>query len=197
MKKIVFVSSMLVSFTAGAIVSALIAKKVYNKKLNKEISDIREMYSKNPSKAIDKIKNRREQPKKEETKPVITEEEKRENRNYSKLYSNKSKEEMDEVEDSTCYLINEAEVYSCDYDISVLNYYRDRVISDDDGNIVNSLPLAVDNIIQNTPADIYDDGEIYIKDDINKTIYEVVLSDVSYADDWGNSEGIATHPTED
>lgn len=94
----------------------------------------------------------------------------------------KSKTNEREIsEDDQPYQITEEEYMESHYEAVTLFYYRDRVLADDDYNIINDIPghIGSDNVLEQLIVDRNRDS-IYIRNDRLAIDYEVLFDEREY-----------------
>lgn len=204
MKKIfICIGSFVIGAVSASVVTALICKKRYTKNLNEEIKEIREMYSSGTSNNVKKIFEKKEGKKSSNLKDIKTEEDKiemdktRKYKDYSKKYSSSTEKGGSDESINLYRILDSQEVAESDYEIKTCYYYNDKVLSDDDGNIIPNIStligdINIDNIHKEENSDV-----VYIYNVLHNTVYEIILEDRDYVDEWGENEGLKIYPKED
>lgn len=78
------------------------------------------------------------------------------------------------------YVISPTDFKTSDYEVQTLHYYSDKVLADDDGNIISNVvqvigPEALDSF------GIYSDTTVYVRDDKAEVDYEIIWEQDPYS----------------
>ena len=166
-----------VYFAIGAAVGAVGAwfylKKKYEEKAEEEIESIRELYNRYQ----EKEKEQKKEPEPEK-KPEV-EEVKMENvvfNDYVRMINGRGTEPLDHP-----YVISPDEFgLFYDYEQIELHYYKDDVLTDDEGEPVDDDIGAMVGVDFQSHFGEYEDDAIYIRNDERKVDYEIIKEDINF-----------------
>ncbi len=182
------------SFLLGGGIGAIVTNKILNKKYkelaDKEIESVKKSlelyYGKKPATAPSEEKeNSKVENKKNQflDKDSIDMEALRNNKNeanpYHKAFANIVKEE--EYSTTKPYIIPPEEFADSDWDMKTLHYYSDGVLTDDEKNVIKDIKGTVGDEALNSFGR-YEDDAVYVRDEINRIDYEILLEDEKFSD---------------
>lgn len=113
-------------------------------------------------------------------------------KDYSSQYRSKNieKEAGDDIEP---YVITPEEFNQSDYDSKTLFYYKDKVLTDDDYNIISNYESLI-GIGTLSQIGIYETDSVYVRNDKLKIDYEILSDEREY---YKISQKINNHPLDD
>lgn len=192
MNKVVVVGalSFLIGGSAGACIGFLIGKHKYEAKADNEIAKIRNLY-------LDHFtqKNNENDPEKEisssnetpEAEAVIKTE--KDAIEYSKKYRSDNFEAENVKDVSTLEINNDKykhiiiispdEFHTSEYECKTLWYYADKVLADEDNNVIH-VPEEVIGDEALSSFGRYEDDCVYVRDDRLKVDYEIIYSQLTF-----------------
>ena len=185
-----------------------LAKGKEKERSNKELASIREMYLNKIKEKVAEEK-KEESPQEslgQEENPQEVSEEKKDYVDYASAYgdpeekkeespigSGKKKQPAKKAVDKIPvpapveppvnngpYVISPSDYKNSDYEAQTLHYYSDKVLTDDDGNIIRDVvgtvgPDALDSF------GIYSDTTVYVRDDREEVDYEIIWEQDPYS----------------
>lgn len=176
----------------GIGVGFLLAKNKYEAKADKEIQAVKNLYNdfyeKNKVIPEDSKKISDDSALKKETKPKT---EKEEYIEYSKQYrSSNAGDEKKVIDRSTLdidnndrykhiILISPEEYRSSEYESKTLWYYADKVLADEDNNVIH-VPEEVVGDEALSSFGRYEDDCVYVRDEKKKVDYEILYSQLTF-----------------
>lgn len=173
-------------FVVGAAIGASVAWKLlktkYEQLAQEEIDSAKEAFQA----LADRKLGNNEQEKQNVTKVVDKNDYEKMTRNYNEC-SIKRKDDGEEEEESMDkpYLINPREFGMIDdYDtITLMYYYADDILADEDGEIIEDVGDVVGSDYSQHFGEYEDDVDtVYIRNDVRKTDYEILLDLGKYSD---------------
>ena len=176
----------------GAIVSWQFLKNKYEQIANEEIASVKEAYNKKNDISSDESEEDEFQEKTADGKLVETalpsEEEVNE---YKKIVSNYTNNENEEkgVTDMPRgpYVIKPEEFGNMDYDLVSLEYYADKVLVDEDDHPIQDVEYMVgEDSLEHFGE--YEEDAVYVRNDLIKTDFEILLVESRYYDDDDDDE---------
>lgn len=184
-------------FGLGAAVGSgltwMMAKKAMDKlteEKNNEVKEVREYYHDKLQyfrEAIHGLNEAAEEHKDKKTEEKI-------NRDYADIaqtYGPEGKEEdTDMKHKNKPYVISPEEYEDCDYNIMMLTYYSDGVITYDDDEIVEDVEDYIGDIDPIDHFGEYEDDCVYVRNDDKELAIEIARDQNNYYD-------LYDHPTED
>ena len=99
----------------------------------------------------------------------------------------KKEEEEEEIEDmDKPYVISPDDFEdNDDYDVVSLIYYSDKILADEDDNVIEDVEGTVGEDSLKHFGE-YEDDSVFVRDDVHKTDYEILLDDRKFADILAN-----------
>lgn len=210
MKKLFVFVGFLAVFGAGFGSGLLATKKKYEKRSDAEIASVRSSFQKHldemsksgKMKDIPQTRRGASKKKKDEkqssenfrTAPLPNDPIIDNYKNYSAQYSSRSKsikqpDSKEHQKKLEPYVISPDEYMSSEYIAKSLIYYSDKVLADDDDNVIpNPTTLLGKNAL--TSFGQYEDDSVYVRDDNLKTDYEILLSQKTF----GNRHTRSSNP---
>lgn len=181
-------------FAAGAVIGSAVTWKVVEKKYEKiaqeEIDSVKEVYSKKKYAGIsladipaeEPIESIEEETKaiKQECNTII------ENMGY-KSYSDitKKKEEEEPMDKEKPYVISPDEYDELGYKTHSLIWFNDKVLTDDNYEMVDNMSETVGTDFMNHFGE-YEDDSVFIRNDAKQCDYEILMDSRNYTDVEGN-----------
>ena len=166
---------------AGVAISWKLLKTKYEQISREEIASVKEVYSRKENKIKEVLKDLDD-----EQDNVV---DKKEVKNYSKITENlgyvstqtkkEAKEETKLVEKP--YVIPPDEFDELGYDTVTLTYYADKVLVDEYDNRIEDVESLIGEESL-THFGEYEDDSVYVRNDIYKTDYEILLDIGTYAE---------------
>lgn len=166
---------------AGVAISWKLLKTKYEQISREEIASVKEVYSRKENKIKEVLKDLDD-----EQENVV---DKKEVKNYSKITENlgyvstqtekEAKEETKLVEKP--YVIPPDEFDELGYDTVTLTYYADKVLVDEYDNRIEDVESLIGEESL-THFGEYEDDAVYVRNDIYKTDYEILLDIGTYAE---------------
>lgn len=195
------------SFCGGYFVGQKVSKKKYEDLADKEIESVKESleayYIEKSSKKYDDLANEASKNLKKESvvkkpsqKPTINiplkdREAMNDYKDYAKPYQTTSSSnrivgdpsqnfyKKEESQEQDIYIMNPTEFSESDYESKTLNYYTDKVLADDDGNIILNVSEHVgDDALRAFGK--YEEDVVYVRNNILGIDYEILLDQRSY-----------------
>lgn len=168
-------------FTAGAAIGSVVTWKLldakYAKRAESEIEEIRAYYgSKFSSEEPDLEQN-------EEPSPLdFSKEEKEEYLQIAANYTTGKGGSESMTVGTPPYVISPEEFDSLDdYDTESLTYYTDGILTDDDDNVIEDIENTVGRDFASHFGE-YEDDSVFIRNEVLKTDYEILMDYRPYAD---------------
>lgn len=97
------------------------------------------------------------------------------------------KEEINKAFDRSIrpYMINPRELGDCDYEIQSLTYFKDKVLADEDGNIINNIAETVgyDSL---AGFGKFEEDSVCVRNDGLTIDYEILLNELEYSEVFPN-----------
>lgn len=180
----------------GTIVSWQFLKNKYEQIANEEIASVKEAYNKKDDISSDESEEDESQEKYYEktddgkwVETTLPSEE--EVNEYKKLVSNYTSNENEEkgVTDMPRgpYVIKPEEFGNMDYDLVSLEYYADKVLVDEDDHPIQDVEYMVgEDSLEHFGE--YEDDAVYVRNDLIKTDFEILLVESRYYDDADDDE---------
>lgn len=165
----------LIGATTGSVVTWKLLKTKYEQIAQEEIDSVKEVYSKKFENSDD-----------EEPEPINEIDEKPDLSIYTKKLKDQGylqefdEEEGDSEDMEKPYVISPDELGDLDYPIVSLTYYADKILADDDNNVIED----VDNIIGLDSLNHFGEYEadsVHVRNDKKKTDYEILLDEEKYS----------------
>ena len=205
MKKFLVFLGIIVAFGAGFGSGILATKKKYEKRSDDEIQSVKDAFQKHLDELTSKnvpptrrgqSKKKKEQNKKQDNSvrvnllpndPVMDD-----YIDYAAPYHQTSKldkqpYEKDHQNKLEPYIISPDDYMNSEYGVKTLIYYADKVLADDDDNVIpNPTTLLGNNALRSFGQ--YEDDCVYVRDDNLKTDYEVLLSQKTFKEEISKSE---------
>ena len=175
----------------GAIVSWQFLKNKYEQIANEEIASVKEAYNKKDNISADESEEDEFQEKYYEktadgklVETTLPSEE--EVNEYKKIVSNYTSNENEKkgVTDMPRgpYVIKPEEFGNMDYDLVSLEYYADKVLVDEDDHPIQDIEYMVgEDSLEHFGE--YEDDAVYVRNDLIKTDFEILLVESRYYDD--------------
>ena len=175
----------------GAIVSWQFLKNKYEQIANEEIASVKEAYNKKDNISADESEEDEFQEKYYEktadgklVETTLPSEE--EVNEYKKIVSNYTSNENEKkgVTDMPRgpYVIKPEEFGNMDYDLVSLEYYADKVLVDEDDHPIQDIEYMVgEDSLEHFGE--YEDDTVYVRNDLIKTDFEILLVESRYYDD--------------
>lgn len=167
----------LIGAATGSVVTWKLLKTKYEQIAQEEIDSVKEVYSKKFESEDD-----------EEPEPINEIDEKPDLSIYTKKLKDQGylqefdedEEEGDSEDMEKPYVISPDELGDLDYQIVSLTYYADKILADDDNNVIED----VDNIIGLDSLNHFGEYEadsVHVRNDKKKTDYEILLDEEKYS----------------
>lgn len=102
--------------------------------------------------------------------------------NGYKDYTHKKEEENEDMNEP--YVISPEEYDELGYYTQSLIYWRDKVVTDDDGNIVDDYEDHIGSDALNHFGE-YEDDSVFVRNDLEQVDYEILLDMRRYSDVYG------------
>lgn len=205
MKKVCVFLGIIAAFGAGFGSGILATKKKYEKRSDDEIQSVKDAFQKHlgelsskniPPTRRGQSKKKKEQEKKQDktvrTNPLPNDPVMDDYIDYAAPYHQTSKttkqpETKDHQNKLEPYIISPDEYMASEYGVKTLIYYADKVLADDDDNVIpNPTTLLGSNALKSFGQ--YEDDCVYVRDDNLKTDYEVLLSQKTFNEEVSKSE---------
>ena len=181
----------------GTIVSWQFLKNKYEQIANEEIASVKEAYNKKNDISSDSSEEDESQEKYYEKTAdgkwvdtaLPSEEEVSE---YKKIVSNYTSNENEEEKGVTDmprgpYVIKPEEFGNMDYDLVSLEYYADKVLVDEDDHPIQDVEYMVgEDSLEHFGE--YEEDAVYVRNDLIKTDFEILLVESRYYDDVDDDE---------
>lgn len=177
-----------VMFTVGAVigsaVSWMILKKQYEDRVKQEVTSVKEALG------MLRKKENEEDIKKEEnddsiaykpTKDDLATLQKTIETNGYRDYSTRNEEEKKVTEP---YVIAPNEFDEIGYETQSITYWADKIVTDDDGNIIEDYESHIGEDALNHFGE-YEEDSVYVRNDEEETDYEILLDLRNYRDVYG------------
>lgn len=184
--------SKVITFAVGALVGSAVTwkyfKTKYDRIANEEIESVRAYYkSKNTMDSEAEMSEESEAGLKE--KITARKKERKAERDAAKDICEKSgyaiydDKEGDDDEMDKPYVIPPEE-FGDDYKVESLNYYKDGVLADDSGNIVENVgDVVVEDFAEHFGE--YENDSVFVRNDLLETDYEILMEYRTYAEVFG------------
>lgn len=176
-------------FAAGAILGSAVTWKIvktkYEKIANEEIESVKEVFGRGHRAETKPVDDTIDIPQEEEYRPT--------NEDLAKLketiatngykdYTTKNKNVKEEDDMGEPYVISPDEFDEHDdYDVVSLTYYADKVLTDEQDYVIDDIEGTVgkDSL---THFGQYEDDSVFVRNDAQKTDYEILLDTRNYSD---------------
>lgn len=163
-------------FTFGAVGGAIVAGQYFRKKYERiareEIDSVKEVFAKRKPEAGDV----RAKANRAKEKPVVTE--------YAAMVHKrdyKSKKEENTMNDEPYVITPEEFGAKDDYDVVSFTYYADKLLADENDELVDDIKNVVGYDALNSFGE-YEDDSVFVRNDRLKCDYEVLLDERKYMD---------------
>lgn len=180
----------------GAAIGYFYSKNKYLTMADKEIESVKKVYQKyfeaKPTKAETPSLNGPEQP----TKSITPDDANKEYKKYAQAYGGNNttpkigtvrstiKEENEKKQpvktNPDIYVITPEEFADSEYKSETLMYYADKVLADEDGNIIKNINEVIGPEALSTFGR-YDDNVVYVRNETHKIDYEIIWDSRRYS----------------
>lgn len=182
----------LIGGSSGALIGFLVGKYKYEAKADKEIAKIRNLYLDHFAPKNNENDPKKEKPSSSNETPeaeagIKTEKDAVE---YSKKYYRSDNFEAEDVKDVSTLEINNNkhrhiiiispdEFHSSEYECKTLFYYADKILADEDNNVIH-VPEEVIGDEALSSFGRYEDDCVYVRDGKLKVDYEIIYSQLTF-----------------
>lgn len=189
------ISSLLVIISAsfGVAGGYYLGKRKYLSMADKEIESVKKMYEKHYSNEKPVVQALKEEPKEVAKNDNANEDETLvKYKNYAGLYGDnkeiaspirsiKTPEQKNnkKVKKNNFHVISPEEYRDFEGEIITLIYYSDKVLADNDGNVIHNINEVIGPEALSTFGR-YEDDCVYVKDDEQNVVYEIIWENKSY-----------------
>lgn len=185
--KMIFLSGFVMGLASGSFGAWYYAKKYYERIAQEEIDSVKEAFAtkeeRESEKTDDISENNEAAVKTDEVKPNIVDYAAKLHKegytNYSSVTESREDEEMNE--DKPYVIPPESFMENDEYEHTSLTYYADGVLTDENDEVIDDVDAVVGEDALNHFGE-YEDDSVYVRDDVLKIEYEILLDQRNYSD---------------
>ena len=185
---IISTASFIIGSAAGFALGYFISKNKYLNMAEKEISSVKKVYEKHFMNVNAKNDNDEKSTTASDVTTHTEENEKKKYKNYAAAYNGSESKEVTVTNSIdrndkpsipkpkkhvTPYVISPDEYRDSPYEAQTLIWYADKILTDDDGNVIHNINEVIGPEALSTFGR-YEDDAVYVRDDENKIDYEII-----------------------